>query len=286
MFFDLTDGAGTHILGTEVLPPAANQPAPRNQTLNIMEENNQNDAERQVDAANAQAEEQPAPAETPKAVSGNLRRKNGRNSRANAHSQSKTAENSAVCGEISDISSASEKLSGANVNGYRHERKFRDKSDDNPNGELSETSEPGSEIPQEQQQDQNACEPTRDGPQFEQKKFTPRTFEVGLEDKRPRHFDNNKNQDGVVSYSSAEEAACPPVSLLARIKSMLKSLFGSKKNKKFDKKRKFGNSQKRDFHGKRKFSNSKNFNRDGKNFNHRRHQNRGRYPQQAASKEQ
>lgn len=248
---------------------------PRKLTLNIMEENNQNDAERPVEEAIDQHYEQVDAADAPKEVSDRPRRKNGRNSRANSNAQSKSASNSAVCGEISDISSASEKLSGANVNGYRPgKRRAEAGADNSENGEIRQFDAENGEPEQ------------HDGPLFEQRKFTPRTFEVGLEDRRPRRRDNSKNQEGVVSYSSAEEAACPPVSLLARIKSMLKSLFKSKKNKKFDKRRKFDKNQKRDFHGKKKFGNSKNFGKDGKNFNHRKHQNRGRHSQQSRPNEQ
>ena len=261
-------------MGTYVLPHKTNLPHPRKLTLNIMEENNQNDAERPVEEAIDQQHEQVDAADALQTVSDRPRRKNGRNSRANSGAQSKSASNSAVCGEISDISSVSEKLSGANVNGYRSGKRRAENSE---NGEIRQFDAEDAENGESQE---------HDGPLFEQRKFTPRTFEVGLEDRRPRHRDNSKNQEGVVSYSSAEEAACPPVSLLARIKSMLKSLFRSKKNKKFDKRRKFDKNQKRDFHGKKKFGNSKNFGKDGKNFNHRKHQNRGRHSQQSRPNEQ
>ncbi len=245
-------------------------PAPNNIKNNIMEENIKNDAEIQPEVAT----EQPTVVEQPKTEKpARPRRKNGRNSRA-ATSQAKASAQQLSCGEISGISSESEKLSGSNVNGYVSEKK---KEADTEAPQV-QNSEEKSESKQSEESEQH------NGPSFEQKRFTPRTIEVSLEDRRPKNTEDKK-LDGVVSYSAADEASCPPVSLFARIKAALKSIFGSKKSKKSSKKngKKFDKNNKKDFKGKKKFN--KNFNKDGKNFN-RRHQNRGNRRPQGNNKPQ
>ena len=250
-----------------------------------MEQNNQNDVEQNIDTV---VEQQSAP--TPAVVEDapkteeiiKPRRKNGRNSRSGVSSQKKSTQSTQACGEISDISTASEKLSGSNVNGYPERKKTEEK----PEEVENKTDEVKTESEQKQDTKECKCEAkqTHDGPAFEQKKFTPRAIEVPLEDLRPKGQSAEKGQDGVVSYSSADEASCPSVSLFARIKSALKSIFGSKKKKSNDNKKKFDKNFKKDFKGKKNFNNKK-FNKDGK-YNNRRHQNRGRRPHNNASKEQ
>lgn len=247
-----------------------------------MEQNNQNDAPAQ--AENVVVEQ--VASETVEVVETVVeqapvkpRRKNGRNSRASASSATKTANQSPNCGEIADMSAASEKLSGSNVNGYsKKQSKKPEQKTENVENEKSDILAENEEKPEAEKEEHT-------GPSFEQKKFTPRTIEVKLEDKRPKNVGENKANDGVVSYSAADEAACS-VSLFARIKSALKSIFGGKKkSKKFDKKKKFDKNFKKDFKGKKKFNNSKNYNKDGKNYN-RRHQNRSnRRPQQNGNKD-
>ena len=76
-----------------------------------MEDNNQTDAS--AGTCETVQTEQPEIAKQKAAV----RRRNGRNRGSATYKQAKTAAN-ASCGEIEDISHASEKLSGSNVNGY------------------------------------------------------------------------------------------------------------------------------------------------------------------------
>ncbi len=239
-----------------------------------MEDNTTTDVQTQPEVATAQPAETVV-VEAPKAEKPTFkRRKNGRNSRATA-SQAKASSSQLACGEISDISSETEKLSGSNINGYVSEKKHQKKSED---AQEAQPDQPKSEASEDCK-----CEKEHNGPSFEQKKFTPRTIEVSLEDRRPKTSDDKKT-DGVVSYSSADEANCPSVSVFARIKAALKSIFGSKKSKKSNKNKKFDKNGKKDFRGKKKFH--KNFNKDGKNFN-RRHQNRGnRRPQGGGNKPQ
>ena len=245
-----------------------------------MEQNNQNDAPAQAENV---VVEQVAPETVETVVEQKPampRRKNGRNSRASGSSVAKAAAQSPNCGEIADMSTASEKLSGSNVNGYSKKQSKK------PEEKTENVEDQNSDNPAETKQEKVEAEKEEHtGPSFEQKKFTPRTIEVTLEDKRPKNFGETKANDGVVSYNSADEAACK-VSIFARIKSALKSIFGGKKkSKKFDKKKKFDKNFKKDFKGKKKFNNSKNYNKDGKNYN-RRHQNRGnRRPQQNTNKD-
>ncbi len=241
-----------------------------------MEQNNQNNVENPVDTM---VEQQPVPTPTKvedvqKIEKKVQRRKNGRNSRAATSSQQKSTQQKLSCGEISDISTVSEKLSGSNVNGYNDEQKSK--------STKAENTEEQKEKESDENKDNAVTE--HEGPSFEQNKFTPRAIEVPLEDMRPKNANIDKKQDGVVSYSAADEAACPSVSIFARIKSALKSIFGSKKNKKYDKKKKFDKNFKKDFKGKKNFHNKK-FNKDGK-YNNRRHQNRGQRQHNNASKEQ
>ena len=268
----------------------ANPSLKKHKIKNIMEQNNQNDVEQPVDIA---VEQQPVPAPTavedvPQAevpvvpAKPQPRRKNGRNSRAGSNAQVKSKQNTQVCGEVSDISVESEKLSGSNVNGYPERKKAEEKSEElqNKTDEVKSAEEPK----QESKECKCEAQKNHDGPAFEQKKFTPRAIEVPLEDLRPKSANSDKKQDGVVSYSAADEVACPPVSIFARIKSALKSIFGSKKKKNKDNKKKFDKNFKKDFKGKKNFHNKK-FNKDGK-YNNRRHQNRGKRQHNNASKEQ
>lgn len=228
-----------------------------------MEENNQNDSEQQVAAVEqpVQTAVESSASEKPKCT----RRRNGRNGRAAAAQSKKSGE--LACGEIADISKEAERLSGSNINGYQSKKNRRFEKTDPENAEMPSEGCEKAEC-------ERAGEPAEkhEGPSFEKREFTPRTIEVRLDDKRPRRFDESKKFDGVVSYSSADEAKCKP-SIFARIKAALKSIFGGKKEKKFDRNRKFDKNFKKDFRGKRKFNNQKSFNKNGGNF--RRHQNRG-----------
>ena len=252
-----------------------------------MEENNQNEVEQQVDIV---VEQQSAPTptvveDTPKTeVEKSPRRKNGRNSRSSSQSQKKSTQSTQTCGEISDISAVSERLSGSNVNGYPETKKSKDTEPKTVEKDAEEVEEKAEAKLEEQPECKCEDENKHEGPAFEQKKFTPRAIEVTLQDRRPKNSEADKKQDGVVSYSAADEATCPPVSLLAKIKAALKSIFGLKKDKKNDKKKKFDKNFKKDFKGKKNFHNKK-FNKDGK-YNNRRHQNRGKRPHNNAPKEQ
>ncbi len=224
-----------------------------------MEENNQNDSEQQVAAVEqpVQTAVESSASEKPKCT----RRRNGRNGRAAAAQSKKSGE--LACGEIADISKEAERLSGSNINGYQSKKNRRFEKTDPENAEMPSEGCEKAECERAEK---------HEGPSFEKREFTPRTIEVRLDDKRPRRFDESKKFDGVVSYSSADEAKCKP-SIFARIKAALKSIFGGKKEKKFDRNRKFDKNFKKDFRGKRKFNNQKSFNKNGGNF--RRHQNRG-----------
>ena len=241
-----------------------------------MEQDNQNDAPNQAEQP---VEQKPVEVAAPQKREF-TRRKNGRNSRHSA-SQNKS-DNALACGEIADISAASERLSGKNVNGYTPRKPRNAESEEaarQPKAEVVENSEPEAKPQTESENGETQCKCTEtehEGPSFERRKFTPRTIEVSLDDSRPnKRCCQNKLPDGVVSYSAADEADCPSLSLFARIKAALKSIFSGKKGKKFDKKnRKFDKNFKKDFKGKRKFNNNKyrakNGGRGGnKNFNRR-----------------
>lgn len=218
-----------------------------------------------------------------------VRRKNGRNSGKARTSASAAQQNSsASCGEIEDMSSFSEKISGSNVNGYgdanpyessdeRHsesfegrrsfDRKDRRRRDDR--GERSErrrekvenaeTSEISDEVSSETETDE-----ARKGPMFEVSNSAPGVaIETPLVDRRAKGKNSFKDKDsGVVSYSPE----LPKKGVLARIKSMLASVFGG--NKKSDK-------------NKKSFNKNKNWKNEkgGKKYNNRqgnRYNNRGR----------
>lgn len=231
-----------------------------------MEDNNQTDASAGT-CATVQTE-QPVIAQQKAAV----RRRNGRNRGSATYKQAKTAAN-ASCGEIEDISHASEKLSGSNVNGYA--KKPKAQAEEAPAQEAKPENE---EIKDAQQCD---CQPEHNGPSFEQKAFTPRTIEVGLQDRRPKNRTDHSN-DGVVSYSAADEAQCK-ISFFAKVKAALKSIFGAKQKKSDKRDRKFDKNFKRDFKGKKNYSNNKNFNRN-KNF-HRKRPNNSNRPRNAAQQQ-
>ncbi len=238
-----------------------------------MEQNNQTDAENNNEVVAQQAQPaQEAALQTP------VRRRNGRNRSSASSAKSKSSSGNASCGEIEDMSCTSEKLSGSNVNGYtpRRQKAAEDAAEEKP-----EDSANTPEVqPEAQEQCQCGCEKVHEGPSFEQKGFTPRTIEVSLEDRRPKAR-HDRSEDGVVSYSTADEASCK-VSVFARIKAALKSLFGGKKRKSFDKRgKKFDKNFKRDFKGKKRYpnNNNKNFNRD-RNF-HRRRPNNSNRPRNA-----
>ncbi len=183
-------------------------------------------------------------------------RKNGRNKTGTRAAAREAASEKESCGEVGNISSFKEKLSGSNVSGYgdgekgggrRFERgerpRRRERAEENAETETSRTEAAETGEPEASK------ESAPEGPFFESKKFTPRAVEVPLTDRRPK-FSNGRpaRDDGVVSYSSKLD--CPPPSLFARIKSAIASIFGKKPDsgkKKFRKERRSG-----DFKGGRK----------------------------------
>lgn len=220
-----------------------------------------------------------------------VRRKNGRNcGRQRSSAKLENQASSTACGEIEDMSSFSEKISGSNVNGYgdsnpyenseasddgrkfdRNPRRRRDdrgekgdrkrfeRKDVSENSNDSEALEASDETSSE-----TALEEERKGPMFEVSNSTSGiAIETPLVDRRERGKNSFKNKDsGVVSYSPE----LPKKGVLARIKAMLSSVFGGRAKK--------SNS-------KNSFKNNKNWKNEkgGKKFNNRqgnRHNNRSR----------
>ena len=180
-------------------------------------------------------------------------RKNGRNHSARAFGKSPASKSeTAMCGEVEDLSSFKEKLSGSNVGGYgnsenskRHKRDFRNERDESEGRENAskDADESGVDASPEASEDKE-----HSGPAFENGEFRPRAIEVPLSDKRPRNMRRNSSDDGVVSYTGID-TGFPSLSLFARIKAAISSIFGSKSKK--------GKGRKGKFRGDRKsFSNS------------------------------
>ena len=198
-----------------------------------------------------------------------LVRRNGRN-RSGMHkiNPGLASQNSSeTCGEIKDLSSYTEKLSGSNVKGYgdssdggetsgRHDRRDRrervERGERRRRFEQSNAEKPSEPDVNAEAPAESVDESLREGPSFEEKKFTPKAVEVVLTDRRPRKFSNEKSDDGVVSMTS-EDCACPSISFFARVKEIVKSIFGKKSGKKGDFKK----------GGKKKWN--KNSNRGGRN---------------------
>ena len=199
-------------------------------------------------------------------------RKNGRNNAAKKTSQISAA-NSATCGEIEDLSSFKEKLSGSNVEGYGEDESSENRKNQRERGEKrqrkprceekpEEVSEADSPKSQEEVKDEK---PVRSGPSFEtDKQFAPRAIEVGLTDHRSPFSNESKAKEGVVSYSP-DDCKCPSISLWMRIKEAVASIFGKKPNKK--RKNKIGGDKNWKGRGDRKFSNK---NGDWKKGGHRK----------------
>lgn len=165
-------------------------------------------------------------------------RKNGRNNAAKKTSQISAA-NSATCGEIEDLSSFKEKLSGSNVEGYGEDESSENRKNQRERGEKrqrkpryeekpEEVSEADSPKSQEEVKDEK---PVRSGPSFEtDKQFAPRAIEVGLTDHRSPFSNESKAKEGVVSYSP-DDCKCPSISLWMRIKEAVASIFGKSQTK-------------------------------------------------------
>ncbi|MBR4598054.1 MAG: hypothetical protein IKO42_06650 [Opitutales bacterium] len=224
-----------------------------------MEEN----TEIQESQAQALAEEQPQTAqpqaameETPaKETEAYKPRKNHRNKSQSAKKDA-SAENSA-CGEIADISSFREKLSGKHIEGYSNaeggsDEEFAERRSRRRRFENSEESPNGAEQ-----------EPKREGPSFEKPEFKPRAVEVSLDNSRP-DFKKPEAKPDFVSYNSIEE---PKIGFFKRIKNLFASLF--KKEKKNG--AKFRKNRKPDWKKNRKFSNSKDGFKKGGDFKNRKH---------------
>lgn len=227
-------------------------------------------------------------------------RKNGRNRSGMRSSAKKVAVESESCGEVEDLGNFKEKLSGSNVSGYgddsenrqpKRERRFdrdgrRGRGERNadaqqesaPVAEQDAAAQPADAESADTESKPAGEKPEREGPFFESKKFAPRAVEVPLTDHRPK-FSNDKAQkdDGVISYS-AKTPDCPSLSLFARIKKAVASLFGKKRD---DGKKKYRrDGRKGDFKGHRHHRNGGdkkyyNKNRGNGDFK-RRHDNRPR----------
>ena len=192
--------------------------------------------------------------EQPKPV---IRRKNGRNRTEGRNGSRNATKPQETCGEISDISTFKEKLSGSNVSGYGDSENAEEKKSQRfEKGERRRKNheENAEENVVEENQNAEASEQSSEGPAFESSNVAPRAVEVSLSDRKPKFAnDKDRKENGIVSYSSTT-AECPSVSLLARIKNAIASIFGKKQkdNKKFRKdKRDFKNRK----HGDKKFSN-------------------------------
>lgn len=227
----------------------------KNPTKNTMEEeNNQgepNPAPAEETTATPQEREERAQ-ETPEQKKPERRvRKNGRNKTGSRPAARDSASEKESCGEVEDLSSFKEKLSGSNVSGYgdgergggrRFERGVRRRERAAENAEADAAPSDAAEADAASGEPEASKESAPEGPFFESKKFTPRAVEVPLTDRRPK-FSNDKpaRDDGVVSYSAKLD--CPPPSLFARIKNAIASIFGKKPDsgkKKFRKERRSG----------------------------------------------
>lgn len=195
-------------------------------------------------------------AENPSTPKAYKPRKNHRNKSQNAKKE-QAAENSS-CGEIADISSFKEKLSGKHIEGYAGEDGENDTEVRRPRQERNRKfrAESASE-------NSEAAEEKHEGPSFEKSEFKPRAVEVSLGNSRPE-FKKPETKVDFVSYNSVEE---PKIGLFNRIKRLFSSLF--KKDKKNG--AKFKKNRKGDWKSKnRKFSNSKGDFKKGGDFKNRR----------------
>lgn len=205
-----------------------------------------------------------------------IARKNGRNNAARKMPQISAA-STATCGEIEDLSSFKEKLSGSNVEGYGHDESSESRKYSHERGEKRQRKtrcegrpEPELKEPKASEDSSNSNEakeekPARNGPAFEtERKFTPRAIEVGLTDHRSPFSNESKAKEGVVSYSP-EDCKCPSISVWMRIKEAVASLFGKKPAKK--RKNKLGGDKNWKGHGERKLNNK---NGDWKKSGHRK----------------
>lgn len=204
-----------------------------------MEDNNNSDAKNMIPTVApdcAESVENPAPCEqseikAPEPEKVPVKKqfhKNGRN-RGAAKSSTPKPGISESCGEVSDLASFKEKLSGESPKGY---------ADKQPRDRSEKRQHRDNEIEEPQNDNLDTPEKEHSGPSFETESFTPRAVEVPLTDKR-MGTKRDKSDDGVVSYNSNIAEECPPLSLFARIKNAVRSLF-SGKDKKGGKKRKHG----------------------------------------------
>lgn len=194
-------------------------------------------------------------------------RKNGRNRSAGSSNRS-SAKQAEKCGEIEDFADFKEKLSGSNVDGYSEKS---EKSQRRERGDFRKRDAESSADTETVKEETNPTQ-EREGPAFEQSKAKVRPIEVELHDRRLGTQNTPKKvEEGVVSYSS--DCGDERLSLFARCKSFITSLFGKKKKngKRYHKNWKHSD---RKYHGKGKFDrhgHKGNF-RHGKN----RHSNFGR----------
>lgn len=155
-----------------------------------------------------------------------------------------------ICGEVKDLSSCTEKLSGSNVKGYgdssacgfsgsRDRRKRGDGAGngerrrrfDRPNRETQSPEYSPQNGVDENVRTESAGESPREGPFFEEKKIESMAVDVALTDRRPRRFSANKTDDGVVSMTDAD-CSCRGTSFFARVKGVVRSIFGRKTDRK------------------------------------------------------
>ncbi|MBR6389431.1 MAG: hypothetical protein IKS15_04865 [Opitutales bacterium] len=213
-----------------------------------MEENTE------IQAAQAEAQEAAAPAETaaPQNTAEEIYkpRKNHRN-KSGLNAKKEAANESAVCGEIADVSAFKEKLSGKHIEGYA-------------GGEDSEERRPRRERFRREDSAENSEEPSEkhEGPSFEKPQFRPRAVEISLENSRP-DFKKPEAKPDFVSYNSVEE---PKIGFFKRIKNLFASLFKSGKKNGV----KFKKNRKPDWKKNRKFSNSKDGFKKGGDYKNRK----------------
>lgn len=194
-------------------------------------------------------------AETPKAEETYKPRKNHRNK--SQHAKKETMVETSSCGEIADISSFKEKLSGKHIEGYSQEDS--EQTDENRRPRHERNRKPRIENESENAE---AVEDKHEGPSFEKSEFKPRAVEISLENSRP-DFKKPEAKADFVSYNLVEE---PKIGLFKRIKRLFASLF--KKEKKNG--AKFKKNRKGDWKNKRKFSNAKGDFKKGGDFKNRK----------------
>lgn len=247
-----------------------------------MEENNQNNGENSQSQAQcpqcaAQQVEQVVEVEVNVTQNSTKAHKhNGRNKRGVSKAQA--TEVSANCGEIQDVVSFQEKLSGSHLKGYEgsensESQQAQEGENSKPafNRENRERKSRQDRRPRFDNENTDESDEKHQGPSFEKPSFKPRAVEVALDSKGFANKRQNLQKSDFVSSASVEE---PKISVIARIKRMFANIFrknssnGAKfkknrkdwKNKNSDKNRTFHNSKNGDFRGK------KNYRQGGKRF--------------------